>query len=129
MSFDFEIEYKPRVLNGPADALSRVNRVSYSALFSESQPRPILWEAIRQDYLAHKETMALIDSVKSDPGQHPQFLVHEELLLFKGKVWFPNKSALQPLLVAKFHSTPVGGHAGIQRTLARLVSFFYWPDI
>lgn len=34
IGYDFDIEYKAVVLNGPADVLSRVNRVSCNTLFS-----------------------------------------------------------------------------------------------
>lgn len=53
VGYDFDIEYKPGVLNGPADALSRVSSVSCHALLSETRPQPILWDAIRADYSSH----------------------------------------------------------------------------
>lgn len=64
-----------------------------------------------------------------DPGAHPNFIVRNGVLLFNGKVWIPANSVLQPLLLAEFHTTPTGGHAGIQRIFARIVVVFYWPDL
>lgn len=124
VGYDFDIEHKPGVLNGPADALSRVTRISCHALFSESHPQPAIWEAIRQAYNNHSYTISLIASVTREPGQYPNFLIRDGLLLFKGRIWIPSKSALQPLIVAEFYSTPTGGHAGVQRTLARVASTF-----
>lgn len=38
VGFDFNIEYKLDVLNGPADALSCIERVSYHALCAKHCP-------------------------------------------------------------------------------------------
>lgn len=129
VGYDFDIEYKPGVTNGPADALSRINRVSCHALFTDSRPQPILWEAIRKSYTSHPDTVKLIAAVTNDPGQNTEFSIRDGILLFKGKVWIPENSALQPLLLAEFHTTPTGGHAGVQRTLSRIASVFYWPEL
>lgn len=116
------------MLNGPADALSQMNGATNFALFSNFGPQPILWEAIRREYMAHPETMKLLNSLKEDPG-HPNFVIREGILLFKGKVWIPTDSALQSLLLVEFHSTPTGGYARIHRTLSRISSIFYWTDL
>lgn len=46
VGYDFYIEYKLGVLNEPANALSRVSRVSCNALFLESKQQIVLWEAV-----------------------------------------------------------------------------------
>lgn len=129
MGYDFDIEYKPGIFNGPADTLSQINRVSCNTLFSESHPQLVLWDTVRWSYNNHHDTLTLIESITKDPGQYPNFALQEGLLLFKGRIWISANSALQPLLIAEFHLTPMGGHAGVQRTLARLASMFYCPDL
>lgn len=129
VGYDFDIEYKPGVLNGPADALSRMNRVSCNSLFTELRSQPVLWEAIRAAYAAHPDTLKLLSEVRDDPGQHTNFTIRHGVLFFKGRVWIPENSALQPLLLAEFHNTPTGGHAGVQRTLARIAGKFFWPGL
>ncbi|KAH7667277.1 hypothetical protein IHE45_12G048200 [Dioscorea alata] len=101
--------------------------VSCNVLFSESHPQLVLWEAVRQAYSNHQDTISLIESVTKDLGQYPNFTFQEVLLLFKGRIWIPTNSVLQPLLIAEFHSTPTGSYAGVHRTLARLASMFYLP--
>lgn len=51
------------------------------------------------------------------------------MLLFKGRIWIPSNSALQPIIVTEFHYTPTSGHTGVQRTLAQVGSMFYWPEL
>ena len=55
--------------------------------------------------------------------------MRDGLLLFKGRIWIPANSALQPIIIAEFHSTPTGGHAGIHGTTAQLTGVFYWPEL
>ena len=86
VGYDFDIEYKPGVFNGPTDALSRMNRVTYSALFSKWHPQPVLWDAIRQAYEKDTDTMSLIESISKEPGSHRNFVIWDGLLLFKGRV-------------------------------------------
>ena len=129
VGFDFDIEYKPGTFNGPVDALSRIDRTSWHSLFTESRPQPILWDAIRKAYESHPDTLQLLEKVNNDPGDHPNFSVRNGILFFKNRVWIPADSALQPLLLAEFHLTPTGGHAGVHRTLSRLAGIFYWPEL
>lgn len=113
MGYDFDIKYKPGVLNGVADALSRVSRVSCNAMFSECKPQLVLLEVIRRPYDSHSDTKVLLDEVSKNPGHHPTFRIRERLLFFKRQVWIHENFALQPLLVAEFHTFLAGGHAGI----------------
>ncbi|MCI36826.1 hypothetical protein A2U01_0058049, partial [Trifolium medium] len=39
-----------------------------------------------------------------------------------------NNNIIQKILY-EYYSSPIGGHAGITRTLARLSSQFYWPKM
>ena len=41
----------------------------------------------------------------------------------------PNKRGLVQQILTKFHSSTIGGHAGVKRTLARIVSQFYWKGM
>lgn len=115
--------------NIPADSLSRVDPPSLQAFTTSSQPFTALWEALRHFYKTHQPTTVLLQAVHDQPATHPGYRIHDDLLLFKGRILVPPESALQPLLLHEYHQSPVGGHAGIQRTFARLSSVFYWPKM
>ncbi|XP_077219595.1 uncharacterized protein LOC143853740 [Tasmannia lanceolata] len=51
------------------------------------------------------------------------------LLLYKGKIIIPTDSGLKTTLLQEFHSSPVGGHAGISRTMARIGLNFHWAGL
>lgn len=40
---------------------------------------------------------------------------------------FQSTQHYNQIVLAEYHSTHIGGHAGMQRTLARISSTFYWP--
>lgn len=131
LGFEFDIIYKPGAQNRPADALSRLHDDPTPTCFSlaTSRPFPAIWTAIRQFYQDDATSVALLNAIQHRPDTHPNHSVRDGLVLYKGKIFIPKASALQPLLISEYHTTPVGGHAGITRTYHRLSSTFYWPDM
>jgi len=51
------------------------------------------------------------------------------ILLWKNKVVVPLNSSLVQLILKEFHDSPVGGHLGIAKTVERICSQFYWPNM
>ncbi|WVY89688.1 hypothetical protein V8G54_035202 [Vigna mungo] len=45
------------------------------------------------------------------------------------KVVVPRDDGIIQLLLKEYHSSTLGGHDGITRTMAQLSSRFYWPDM
>ncbi|KAJ0970323.1 hypothetical protein J5N97_023200 [Dioscorea zingiberensis] len=129
LGFDFDIVHKPGVVNGPADALSRIPAASFSALTATSSPIAAIWDALRQSFKSTTASSTLFQEVQTHPESHPHFSIRDGLLFYKGRAYVPPESALHRLLLTEFHNSPLGGHAGAQRTLARLASVFYWPGL
>nr|GEX49229.1 Ty3/gypsy retrotransposon protein [Tanacetum cinerariifolium] len=75
------------------------------------------------------ESFALIQSLADRPADYPHHQFREGLIFYKNRILVPRDSALQQLLLAEYHNTLVGGHAGMQRTLARISATFYWPKM
>lgn len=131
LGFEFDIIYKPSIQNRPADALSRLHDEPPPTCLSllASHLVPGLWIALRQFYKDDAPSASLLTNVQQQPEAHPDYTSRDGVLLYKGKIFIPKGSALQPLIVAEFHNTPTGGHAGITRTYRRLSTTFYWPDM
>jgi len=53
--------------------------------------------------------------------------IHEkvESMLSKGRIMLPKKEKLIQMIMTKFHTSKVAGHAGITRTLKRISTQFY----
>lgn len=58
---------------------------------------------------------------------HYQF--KDGLLFFKGRLVIPSDSHLRHKLMFEFHSTAIGGYAGVARTYHRLASNFFWRQM
>ena len=52
-----------------------------------------------------------------------------ELLYWKNRIVVPKDVDLIQQLLQEFHSSPIGGHFGLTRTLARVTQQFHWPDL
>ena len=47
----------------------------------------------------------------------------------RGHLILDKDSFLKTLLLQEFHETPIGGHAGVQRTYLRLAANFVWEGM
>ncbi|MCH80874.1 Ty3/gypsy retrotransposon protein, partial [Trifolium medium] len=63
-------------------------------------------------------------------GKAPiQYTMRDGLLYWKQRLVIPKNNDLLHKVLYEFHTSPIGGHAGITRTMARINSQFYWPDM
>ncbi|CAJ2641138.1 unnamed protein product [Trifolium pratense] len=122
LGYDFTIEYKPGKENMAADALSRVMTLSWS------EPQCQFIDEIRA---ALKKDQNLVEIIlKCISGKAPiQYTMKDGLLYWKQRLVIPKESDLLNKVLYEFHTSPIGGHAGITRTIARITSQFYWPDM
>jgi hypothetical protein len=119
LGYDYVIEYKKGSENQGADSLSRVVEFQFLSIsFPKAEWWPTLQQEVQQDpfYANFKST---------DP-----FVVQRDGVWFKkGKVFLSPNSTLIPLLLADCHATPIGGHFGFHKTLARIKQDFTWPRV
>ena len=52
--------------------------------------------------------------------------MRDGLLLYKGKLLLEPTSELIKIVLQECHSTPSGGHEGIQKTIAKVAAAFAW---
>ncbi|CAM8878468.1 unnamed protein product [Rhodiola kirilowii] len=126
IGFDFEVRYKPGRLNNVADALSRLPEASLSTMQGISRPIFGILQTLRHMFSIDGEAKTLFLEIQSQPDQHVGFQIRDGLVLYKDRLWVPEDSALRHLILQEYHDTLLGGHAGIQRTMARVSSHFYW---
>src|ERR1044072_2739538 len=67
------------------------------------------------------------DYKNSEDSQH--YAVRDGLLYWKNRLVIPVKEEVIQRILQEYHSSPVGGHAGITRTMPRLKAQFYWPKM
>jgi len=83
------------------------------------------------DIIPHSPLITKIEILKLQEDSHMQrcFTSKNGLLYFKDRLFIPTESGLTSELLQEFHTSPLGGHSGIQATAARLSSSFYWPGM
>ena len=121
LGFDFEIQYKPGAENIPADALSR----SLAMAWSEQKVEWLeeLKNAINQD----PAMTALLEQCRNGTQQDHRLTTSNGLLFWKNRLYIPPKQELILLILTEYHSSLMGGHAGIAKTIEKICSQFYWP--
>lgn len=129
MGFDYQIQYRSGAHNQAADALSRSPAFPSTFSLLLSIPCLTFLEELHQQvandphYCQHRQ--AIIDS----PATYPDFTVRQNLILQKGRIWLPRTLPLISTLLLEYHSTPLGGHMGVAKTIARLSENFIWTGL
>lgn len=133
MGYKFRIEYKIGVSNRVADALSRrdesLAETDEPALFvAVSQPIPDILELLRAEVRTIPALLDLGSQIAAGTG--PKGFIFSDGLIYRGRQIFVDpSSAVKPALLYEHHSTPSAGHPGVERTLRRIASSFYWTGM
>lgn len=106
-----------------ADALSRVMALSWSSV-ENSFLKQLKAELAKNDHL-----QTIVQQCLNNTVTDSNYTVKEGLLYWKNKLVLPVDSSLIQQVLQEFHASPIGGHAGITRTMARISAEFYWPNM
>lgn len=121
LGFYFTIQYKSGKENVPADALSR------SIMMAWSEPTNQWLKKVVVVSQKDKRLKDLYDQCLTDKLQSPEYLIKDGLLLWKGRIMLPEDDDIINQVLLEFHSSKIGGHAGVAKTIARISSQFFWP--
>ncbi|CAJ2641852.1 unnamed protein product [Trifolium pratense] len=151
LGYQFEVIYKPGPDNKAADALSRCHGENDMQVLSNFQrqggqkplkifrqdadlnlnvmvsvPKWLEGQKLLQEVAQYDQIQKMISELTDNPDSKPGFVVQQGILLYHGRLVIPATSPSIPLLLAEFHSTPMGGHSGFLRTYRRLAANLYW---
>lgn len=123
LGYDYSIQYRTGKSNAVADALSRapegqvfISPSLFLTFFSST-----IFATLYTIQSFHK----LLHQVQNNPSSFPNYKIHQDHILYKNCIWIDHKSPLCTQLLEEFHSTPLRGHMGITKILARLKSNFF----
>lgn len=71
----------------------------------------------------------LVSHIQTDPAAHPDYKLHNGLIFFKNRLWLNPNNTFRLKLIDEYHSTPIGGHMDITKTMSRLLANFYWDGL
>ncbi|KAH1088132.1 hypothetical protein GYH30_019263 [Glycine max] len=126
LGYDYEIQYRSGSHNQAADALSRLPESESSLSMILSMPSLTFLEELCQQLEDNQEYRILRQSLRDNPQQHPQFTLSQDLVLHSGRIWLPRDIPIAPILLVEYHTTPIGGHAGVTKTLPHISKNFHW---
>ncbi|GAU26773.1 hypothetical protein TSUD_317710 [Trifolium subterraneum] len=134
LGYDYTIQYKAGKHNIVADALSRTTEdpgttEGPGTHLSFSIPHFLFLDHLRQSLLNNPTFSTLLSKIQTNPSSFPQYKIHNGLILYKNRIWLDCSSPFCAQLLEEFHSTPLGGHMGITKTLARLKANFFWEGM
>ena len=129
LGINYTIQYKSSASNFVVDALSRMTPSSSGQLLLLSVPNFDFLNDLRCTLHASPDFQTQMSKVRTNPSDHPNYYIHNELLLFRGHIWFDSTNPYIPTFLLEFHETPLGGHLGIAKTTHRLESSFYWSTL
>lgn len=129
LGYDYQIAYKPGATNVVADALSRIETTREGTLFILTYPHFDFMTQLRQSLQSSPEFQAMHDSILCDPTAYPDYSIQYDLIFCKGSIWLDSKNPFIQTLLSEFHSTSLGGHLSVAKTLNRLQANFVWHSI
>jgi hypothetical protein len=156
--YDCSLEYLPGEANTVADVLSRQavyapkcatcqRKVEVEAAVIQAEdparseeltqsldPRGTDWkEACDEDDFYHRVVAGLAETDESGKprvpsSQYRRYRIDEGVLYYEDKLYVPER--MRKYVLAREHDTVLrGGHSGDNRTLAKLLPKYYWPNV
>ena len=101
LGFDYTIQYKVGSSNAVADALSRTTPSGEFLLLSV--PHLDFMRDLRNTLHSSNEFQELLSKVRDNPGDFPDYRIHQGLILFKNRIWLNNDNPSIPSLMFEFH--------------------------
>jgi len=115
--------------NTVTDALSRISETMASELLILSVPHFAFLNELKQELPSNLAFLDLQKPIPTQPSAHPNYDIQQGLILQQGRIWLPKDIRFIPTLITEFHASPLGGHMGVTKTLARMKDNFIWSGM
>jgi hypothetical protein len=148
--FNVRVVYRPGVLNGAADALSRMHpleggedtvhaallptsEVWYDVMTSASIKNIELPETedistrIKASYSKDESTATLVRDLNRDPQSHPDHTLQDGFIFHKGCILVPADDSIKRDILLHCHDSPAAGHFGLHKTFELVQRTYNWP--
>ncbi|KAJ8754420.1 hypothetical protein K2173_002871 [Erythroxylum novogranatense] len=114
MGYDYKIKYRRGQENQGPDALSRLGEFQMTAI---SLPIADWWKRLQ----AEVREDSFYKNISQQKATVRDFQVKDGVYFLNGKFFLSPHSFLIPLVLKEFHSSPLGGHFGYEKTPAGLM--------
>jgi hypothetical protein len=90
---------------------------------------PVWIQEVINSYAVDTHAQQLLQELAIVSPNSQGYSLSQGLIRYKKKIWVGANTGLQTKIISDFHSSPVGGHSGIQATFQRVRKLFYWQDL
>ncbi|WVZ78969.1 hypothetical protein U9M48_026604 [Paspalum notatum var. saurae] len=91
--------------------------------------QPVWLQEVLNSYTTDSRAQQLLAQLAVHSPSEEGYSIDNGLIKYKDKVWLGNNSAIQTKIIAALHSTPIGGHSGINTTYYRVKKLFAWKGL
>ena len=88
-----------------------------------------LMEEIQQAWQEDPNMQAIIRELLINPSSHPHFSWQSAQLRRKGRLVVGHNPSLKQKILSWLHNSAIGGHSGVEATMRRVKTLFYWSGI
>jgi len=138
-SGDVHCQVVPRVPDVGRAQKGQQRRLAGKPIQGKQGPNPEQARALEvEELLASTSNVSFLDAIRAQYAQDPWFKskrktknleLRDGLWWKKGVICVPNARALKDEILREAHSTPLGGHVGVDRTLHNLKRCFWWKNM
>ena len=82
-------------------------------------------EDIIAEYAKHPEASMILEG--NIP--HEYFKVHNDIILYKGRVFLTPRSKMKEIILKEYHNNPMAGHQGYFKTYKQIREKFSWKGL
>ena len=86
-------------------------------------------QELKAELSSHPDFLAYRQQIKDNPQNHSDCVILQGFILQRGRIWLQTRLRFIQTILAEFHSTPIGGHMEVTKTLARVGENFIWPGM
>lgn len=128
LGLQYKICYRKGHDNKAADALSRLPPTAGQEVIAMSHVQPVWLQQLADGYLLHPETKKLLAAL-SLKSPIDDYSLKDGIIRYKSRIWVAHNPTAQNSILQALHSSPVGGHSGMQVTYIRVKNLFAWPGL
>jgi hypothetical protein len=148
--FKVNIVYRPGVLNGAADALSRMfppkEGEGTGTMHDAILPKPLtsvtlapihttvghtdqndLSARIKLAYQDDPNTLDILQALEQEPM--PDFIENNGIIFYKGLILVPDDDDIKRDVLVQCHDSPLAGHFGIRKTFELVSRTYHWTGL
>ena len=130
-AFDLDIRRIPGDKNVVADALSRL--MTEANAVSTVDPDDAFLRAIREKYTEDELFRNILQRLQQGEQLRGRYVLDNGILLYTRRgvqrICIPRVDEILSFILHDCHDSLIGGHLGVDKTLAYAQRYFYWPQM